>query len=542
MNTTATNAAVDTSAEAAIAEYVTRPFGTFADLVRLQARAVPNKTAVVCGEHSITYADLDRLADRVAIGLQRDGVRPRDTVAICAQSSIAYVAIFIGTLRSGAAISPLAPSATAQQLLAMLADSGATHLFADGETSRHLAPVAEAIHARRVALDDEADSMPLLAWLPAHGDDLAEPEIAPDQAFNIIYSSGTTGTPKGIVQPYAMRWRHNWPANPPGYGRDAFTLLSTPLSSNTTLTSFLPTLAGGGTTVLMARFDAREFLVLSERHRVNVAMLVPVQYRRILAVPDFDRFDLSAYQMKFATSAPFPAELKAEVLRRWPGGLIEYYGMTEGGGSCQLNAHEHPDKLHTVGRPIDGHEMHVIDGDGRLLGPGQPGEVVGRSASMMNGYHNQPDKTAEAEWYDQQGRRFIRTGDIATVDKDGFFTLIGRRKDMIISGGINIYPIDLEAVLLADPAVAEAAVIGAPSAEWGETPVAFVTQQAGAGPIDPEELRRSANARLGKMQRVSALVVIDELPRSAIGKVLKRELQDRWSAAHGKDPATSPAA
>ena len=509
-----------------IASYVARPFGTFAELFRLQAQARPNHTAIVCEDRTITYAELDALADRVAVSLQSDGVQANGVVAICAAASIDYAAVFIGTLRAGAAISPLAPSATAEQLAAMIEDSGASHLFADADVSRHFEPVAARIEARRIALEEGATGTPLATWLAPDGASPSPVTIDPDQAFNIIYSSGTTGTPKGIVQSHRMRWPHNHLGNPPGYGPDGIAIVSTPLYSNTTLVSFLPALAGGGTVVLMAKFEPRRFLELSERHRVGFAMLVPVQYRRILEVEDFDTFDLSSYRVKYATSAPFAAELKAEVLRRWPGGLIEYYGMTEGGGSCMLVAHEHPDKLATVGRPMEGHDIRVIGDDGRVLGAGQPGEVVGRSGAMMNGYHNKPEQTAAAEWISPQGERFIRTGDLAVIDDDGFFTLIGRKKDVIISGGLNLYPVDLEEALLAHPAVREAAVVGAPSDQWGETPVGFVTLAADAG-VQGEDLRVFANARLGKMQRLSAVRVVSEMPRSAIGKILKRELVDR---------------
>lgn len=508
----------------AIAEYKARGFGTFQDLIALQAAAQPDGRAIVCEDRAIGFGDLDSFADRVAAGLQRDGVRSRDTVAICAASSIDYAAIFIGTLRTGAAISPLSPASTADQLAAMLADSGATHLFADAAVSAALAPIAGRITAKRIALDDGADGISLAEWLAAPGARPAPVAIDPDQGFNIIYSSGTTGTPKGIVQPYAMRWNHVGRLG--GYGPGTVTMISTGLYSNTTLVVFLPALATGGTVVLMPKSDARRFLELSERHRANYAMLVPVQYRRILDVPDFDAFDLSSYVCKFCTSAPFSAELKAEVLRRWPGGLIEWYGMTEGGGSCQLVAHEHPDKLHTVGKPMDGHDMRIVTADGGYAAPGEVGEVVGRSAAMMLGYHNRPDATADAEWRSPEGLRFIRTGDLASMDADGFVTLIGRKKDMIISGGINIYPVDLEAALKEHDAVREAAVVGAPSREWGETPVAFVTLHAGAT-ADADALRQFANAQLGKMQRVSEVRIIDELPRSAIGKILKRELTDQ---------------
>ncbi len=512
----------------AIRDYVARPFGTFAALVRLQAEAAPEKTALICGEEQLSYRKLDGLADRVAAALQRDGVWPGGVVAICGLASIPYATAFLGILRTGAAVAPLSPSSTSDQLLTMLRDCGASHLFVDATGREAIGHALHAFEGTCVVLDGQGDEDPL-RWLAPQGARPAPVDVTPEMAFNIIYSSGTTGTPKGIVQPHAMRWPQLHLIDPPGYGPDAVTLLSTPLYSNTTLVCFLPTLAGGGTVVLMPRFDARAFLVLSERHRVTEAMLVPVQYRRILDVPDFDRFDLSSYRMKFATSAPFPAETKAAVLRRWPGGLIEYFGMTEGGGSCMLLAHEHPDKLHTVGQPVPGHEVLVIGEDGAILPPGQTGEAVGRSAAMMTGYRNQPGKTQEAEWYSPEGLRYIRTGDIGRFDEDGFFTLIGRRKDMIISGGINVYPIDLEAVLQQHPAVREASVVGVPSERWGETPVGYVSLQPGEA-ADGEALLSWANARLGKMQRLSEVRVIGELPRSAIGKILKRELQAAYHA------------
>jgi acyl-CoA synthetase (AMP-forming)/AMP-acid ligase II len=229
--------------------------------------------------------------------------------------------------------------------------------------------------------------------------------------------------------------------------------------------------------------------------------------------------------MKFCTSAPFHAELKADILRRWPGGLVEFYGMTEGGGTCMLEAHNFPDKLHTVGRPAEGHDIRVIDEDGRELPPHSIGEVVGRSAAMMTAYNNQPEKTREAEWYDSEGRRFIRTGDVGRFDDEGFLTLMDRRKDMIISGGFNVYPSDIEAILRTHPKVADAAVVGVSSQEWGETPVAFVVMREA---MPEEELRSWVNGQVGKTQRLSGVRYVDELPRSDIGKVLKRQLRESW--------------
>ena len=204
--------------------------------------------------------------------------------------------------------------------------------------------------------------------------------VEPAWPFNVIYSSGTTGTPKGIVQPHAMRWTHVQRAAVYGYDADAVTLISTPLHSNTTLVSFLPAVALGGTVVLMAKFDVERYLALAERHRATHTMLVPVQYQRILAHPAFDRHDLSSFRAKFSTSAPFPRGAQdARSSRAGPAGSIEFYGMTEGGGTCVLACHERPDKLHTAGRAAPGHDIRVIDEDGRELPRGEVGEVVGRS-------------------------------------------------------------------------------------------------------------------------------------------------------------------
>ncbi|HQT52204.1 MAG TPA: AMP-binding protein, partial [Phenylobacterium sp.] len=208
-------------------------------------------------------------------------------------------------------------------------------------------------------------------------------------------------------------------------------------------------------------------------------------------------------------------------------GLIEYYGMTEGGGSCGLAAHEFPDKLHTVGRPLPGHDIRLIDEDLKEVPQGKIGEVVGRSGAMMVGYHNQPGKTSEAEWYSPEGLRYIRTGDVGVFDADGFLTLMDRKKDMIISGGFNIYPSDLEAEMIQHPQVLEAAVVGVASDKWGETPVAFVALKPGAT-VTADELKAWTNGKLGKTQRLADLILVDSLPRSHIGKVLKRELRDDY--------------
>jgi long-chain acyl-CoA synthetase len=515
-------------------------FHSLPALIARHARAQPEAAALVDQGQTMSYAELDAAMDRVATSLQRDGARPGDTIAICALACNAYVLLFMGALRAGLAVAPLAPSSTPAQLAGMTHDAGARHLFLDAAHAQAVPSTLTGPGVQRIRLDDSADTADaregagdrrLTDWLAPAGAPFTTADLQPADPFNIIYSSGTTGTPKGIVQSHGMRWAQVRRAEAGGYGPGCVTLIATPLYSNTTLVVVVPTLARGGTLVLMPKFYCARYLQLAQQHRATHTMLVPVQYQRLMQWPDFDRHDLSSFRFKSCTSAPFRAELKAEVLRRWPGGLTEYYGMTEGGGSCILYCHLHPGKLHTVGQPAENHDVRLIDEDGQEL-PRRPdvmGEVVGRSPSMMNGYHHQPAKSREAEWHDAQGRRFIRTGDVGRFDEDGFLILMDRRKDMIISGGFNIYPSDLEAELRGHPAVADVAVVGVPSAEWGETPVAFVVRRPGHDD-PPEAIRQWMNARVGKTQRLSDLQLLAELPRSAIGKVLKRELRDAYRA------------
>ncbi|WP_156481120.1 class I adenylate-forming enzyme family protein [Variovorax sp. PAMC 28711] len=501
-----------------------RDFGAIADLIRLHAQTRPDSLALQDSKSSLTYGQLDALMDRIAASLQRDGLKAGDAIAICAAASVSYAAVFLGALRAGVAVAPLAPGSTPASLLRMMEDAEARLLFTDMAAVETLGPTQDGTPLR-IAIDGSAAGRGLDDWLAAPGARPAEVSPAPGWPFNIIYSSGTTGDPKGIVQGHGMRWAHVQRGGKYEYSPETVTLLSTPLYSNTTLVVFFPTIAFGGRVILMPKFDAAGYLQLAQQHRVTHTMLVPVQYQRLMAHPAFDAHDLSAYRFKFSTSAPFNAALKADVLARWPGGLIEFYGMTEGGGTCILEAHLHPTKLHTVGQPAEGSDIRLIDEEGCEVAPGADGEVVGSSAGMMTGYHRQPEKTREAEWFDATGKRFIRTGDVGRFDADGFLTLFDRKKDMVISGGFNIYPSDLEAVVRAHPAVADVAVVGVPSVQWGETPVAFVVRRPGDD-TPADALLQWTNDQLGKTQRLASLEFIDELPRSAIGKVLKRELRD----------------
>ena len=497
-------------------------FGSFSAVIARNARELGDKPALRSDGVEISWRELGQRVERIAARLLQDGLDRGQSVAILGTSSVAYALVFLAAVRAGGVAAPLTTSASADQLAGMVADSGAQHIFID---RAKLTELGYACFARmtRIVLDEELED-----WMAPAGATAPPVQHGPSDPFNIIYSSGTTGTPKGIVHSHLMRWRQfaataaSWLEN----GLEVRSLASTPLYSNTTMVAFLPALLAGGTVRVMGKFGTLEWLAHAQADRSTITMLVPVQYQRLMDEPRFAEFDLSAMQLKYCTSAPFSAELKHEVLARMPGALVEIYSMTEGGVVCLLEAHKFADKLHTVGRPAPGSELKVLDDEDREVPPGTPGNLVGRSATMMSGYRNRPEQTREGYWSDpSSGEVWQRMGDIGRVDAEGFVELVGRAKDMIISGGFNIFPVDLENALLEEGDVLEAAVIGVPSRKWGETPVGFVRLAPSAR--DPDAIRKSVNARLGKTQRLAQVHAIEEMPRSHIGKLLKSELREK---------------
>jgi acyl-CoA synthetase (AMP-forming)/AMP-acid ligase II len=352
--------------------------------------------------------------------------------------------------------------------------------------------------------------------------------LADDDLLNIIYSSGTTGVPKGIA--HTHRGRRDWAYDlllALRYHGGARTLATLGLYSNISWVAVLCTFLAGGTLYVHRRFDPEDFLDTVERERITHTAMVPVQYQRVVESLAARPRDVSSMQAMMSCGSPLLPALRQELFRRFPCGVIELYGLTEG-VITTLDPEDAEGRWSSVGKPLVGTDIRLVDEGGREVPPGECGEIVSRGRITMPGYYNRPEATADAVWTDGEGRRWLRTGDVGRLDEQGFLYIVDRKKDMILSGGQNIYPADIEAVLLRHPDVEEVAVIGVPSERWGETPLAVVVPRTGARP-DAAAIAAWTNERVGKQQRVSSVTFRDSLPRNPNGKILKRELRVEYA-------------
>lgn len=503
--------------------------------IRRHAASHGDKLALLVGPQRFSWAELGDRVERCAAVLRGEGFGPGQVLAILSETSADYLVAYLACLSAGGCVAPLPATNTDETLARMVADTEASVFIAGasmrGRAEAILANAGLAGKTIQFCLDADSAAWPNLIDRAAAVETLPEPvEIRRDWPFNIIYSSGTTGVPKGIVHEHIMRARHIARFTSQGLAPGKTLIAATTLYSNTSLVGVIGALGNGAGVVLQPKFDAEGFMALVAEHRITHAMTVPVIVQRLLSHPRFSEIDISSLERSFVTSSILPVHVKEDVLRRWPGTLVEMYGLTEGGVGTMLDLREHPDKLASVGRPSQGSIVRLINDAGEDVAPGAVGEIIGRSPAMMRGYFKRPDLTAEALITLKDGTVYFRSGDLGRFDEDGFLFLAGRKKDMIVSGGFNIYAIDLEDALCAHEAVAEAAVVGRPSDEWGETPHAFVVLKPGAE-VASEALMAFAHERLGKIQRIKGIDIVSDLPRSSVGKVLKRDLVGLLKAA-----------
>jgi acyl-CoA synthetase (AMP-forming)/AMP-acid ligase II len=455
----------------------------------------------------------------VASALVSLGIRKGDKVALLAPNGVEAIEVLFGAMRAGGVAVPLPLMAHPDHLAQLVADSDAKVLFTAAPLTTTRAP-------RVIALPPDPDGgyEELLRSASPSPPPIA---LSPGDDCNIIYSSGTTGVPKGIVHTHGSRAMFTFGLKLMfRIDETAITLVTTPLYTNGTWMTLLPTVASGGTTVLAETFGARALLDIVQRERCTHTFMVPTQLTMVLAEPTFDAHDLSSLRIVISAAAPLHTDTKREILRRMTRGLMELYGMTEGLGTV-LQPEDVERKIASVGQPIPGTEIRIVDDAGKELGPGEIGEIVGTSPGVMRGYYKKPKESEALLWKDPSGTPFLRTGDIGKKDEDGFVYVLDRKKDMILTGGVNVYASDLEEAFSRHPDVAEAAAIAIPHEKWGETPLVLVVPRAGAR-ADAEEIRAWGNDRLGKHQRASRVELRESLPRNALGKVLKRELREAY--------------
>ncbi len=497
------------------------------------AEYYPDKTALVCDAERLSWRELNSRLNQVANTLIEQGVGRGDKVAVLMTNSIDMFVIMYGISKAGACMVPISGLLTSLQVKGLVDDSDARMIFASDTLWPLLEPVADHLNAidadKRVAVGFSADGWQGFAdWINVDAVDNPAIDYRMDDEFNIIYSSGTTGDPKGIVQTHKARLHWSYSnALEMRFTRNSIALATTSLYSNGTWFMLLPPMLVGATIVIMPQFSPTALLETIEREKVTHTFMVPTQFITTLEQPGFDNFELGSLETMVSAGSPLRADTKDEILARMGRGLYELYGFSEGFATI-IRPEEVASRTGSVGTPVLGFELAILDDDGKRLPRGEAGEIAGYGKGLMKGYYKRPEATAELIWTDEIGRTFLRSGDIGKVDDEGFLYILDRKKDMVVSGGFNVFPKDIEAIVGRHDDVSDVAVIGIPHEKWGEVPMALVVAKPGAN-IDPEALREWSNEQLAKPQRLATVELTDELPRNALGKVLKRELRKAYS-------------
>jgi len=512
------------------------------DPLRLYADSAPDRAAVIEGDAVTTYAELNREVNRLVSGLASLGVQRGEVAVWCGPNSREVIAFMHAARKLGLMAVPLAYRFTPDEMAYVIDNSGAALVMVDVEQAPLVAQLDGRLPKVREVVVHRGEHAGFRSWddVLALGTDAEPPPSgAEGLGATMIYTSGTTGKPKGarrtrtdtelvfaLLQELRMGFDEIHVTTGPLYhsGPNAFALLS---------------MALGGTVVVMRKFDAREWVRLVREHRVTSTFSAPTQLKRIVSLPDdvLAEADCSSMRTLIANAAPVPYALKQEVIEKLGDGfLFEVYGSTELGVDTVLRPEDQLRKPGSCGRPYGHIQLKVVDDAGRKCPPGEPGELYIRTTLAMDGYHETAEQLSELgdERAGSGGERWQSVGDVARIDDEGFVYICDRKKDMIISGGMNIYPAEIEAVLYSHPDVMDAAVFGVPDEEWGEKVHAVVQPRRGRE-IDLTALASFVDDRLSGYKRPRSWELRDELPRTESGKLLKRLLRDEhWSGRASK--------
>ena len=501
------------------------------EIFALHGKWRADRDAVIWEDQRWSWAQFCSANHRFANGLIAKGVKPGERVAIVMANGISMVQAIFGTLASGACSVPINLSVTDEALAGMLADAGVVALVASSDQAGRINGLAQSLPECLQLLISDAEPEP--GWITieqlcaGQSEDRPVVEIDADGPLNVIYSSGTTGLPKGIL--HTHRGRRDWAydlAIALRYNSSARTLLTIGLYSNISWVAMLCTLLAGGTLVVHSRFDPVEFLATVEHESITHTAMVPIQFQRVVEQLEAQPADVTSMQAMMSCGSPLHESLKRAIFAHFPCGIIELYGLTEG-IITTLDPEDAEGRWSSVGKPLIGTDICIVDDQDRVLPRNQAGEVASRGRISMPGYWQREEATVEVQFVDDEGVQWLRSGDIGYIDDEGFLYIVDRKKDMILSGGQNIYPQDIEAKLVTNSWVDDVAVIGLPSKRWGETPVALVVPVAELA-VDATLLKEWANERLGRQQRLADVILVKELPRNPNGKILKRELRSSF--------------
>jgi fatty-acyl-CoA synthase len=491
------------------------------DILRRQARRLPGKVAYVVGSARVTYAAFDRMADGLAHELAGRGVGRGDRVATLARNRVEYPAIYFALARLGAIHVPLNFRHRAGELRWALADSETSVLLHAGEYAPLVDEIRPALPALRHVVSLDAAGVPGAAAGPP-----PDPGVDERDPHVMLYTSGTTGDPKGALlshRSYVLQAMQT--QGTMGLGEDDVGLCMFPLFHMGGWAMSLGYWANGGTVVLMERAEPEEILAAVGRERVTYLYLIPTLWRAVLDLPARARADLRSLRALGSGTAAMTAELVQAIVEGFgTARLFVVYGQTEAGPIATLRPADLLRKPTSVGRPVPNVDVRVVDPDGADARTGTTGEIVCRSEFTMLGYWRLPEETARAF-----AGGWLHTGDLGTFDDEGFLHVAGRLKEMIKSGGENVFPAEIERCLLEHPGILEAAVFGVPDAHWGEVPVAAVVTRPGAG-LTEADVVAHVGARLAGYKKPRFVCFLDVLPRTASTRqVQKTLLRERWT-------------
>jgi acyl-CoA synthetase (AMP-forming)/AMP-acid ligase II len=512
------------------------------EFLTISAAVVPDREALVCGDQRVTYAAMAEQVNRLANALQSRGVQQGTKVAVMAMNSPQYIETYYACAKIGAVFVPLNYRAKREEIVHMLNDSGASLLFVGSrymELIESLKPQLKHVE-EFVCIDGAAPGMPSFGDLLAGaGEEEVYVEVQEEDATVLMYTSGTTALPKGVILTYLTLSVYVANTMSPADPEETpeVTLLSVPVYHVAGLTAIMSSIWGGRTLVILPQFEPQLWLETVQQEHVTHSFVVPTMLKRVMDQPDFDKYDLSSLQLITYGAAPMPYEVVRRAVEVFKCDLMNAYGQTESTSTMTyLGPEDHRiegteeekakklQRLRSVGRPMDDIEVAIMDGHGNPLPRGKEGEICVSGSRIMREYHGQKEAT-EATIKDG----WLHTGDVGYLDEDGYLFITGRTKDLIIRGGENISPGEIENALEDHPKIAEAAVIGVPDVEWGERVMALVVLEPDES-LTEAEVIAYCKGRLASFKAPEEVVFVKELPRNPLGKVLKTDLRKTYAS------------